>query len=66
MADAVFRGNRLRRLDPAADEADDRDAVDILQPVEMLFPERACSGEGDFHGKGSSTMWPMAVLLHGT
>ena len=66
LADAVFGGDRLRRLEAAADEAGHLDAVDQLQSVEMLFPERAGTGEGDSHANGSRTMWPSAVLLAGT
>ena len=66
MADAIFVGDLLRRLERAADQRDDLDAVDVPEAVEMLFAEGAGAGERDLHGWGSSTIWPTAVLLAGT
>jgi hypothetical protein len=47
--DAVGAGELLGLLLTAADQGGDGHAVDLRQPVEVLGPERAGSGERDPH-----------------
>src|SRR3954471_4234769 len=47
MADAVFGGDRLGRLKPAADQRDHFDPVDLGQAVQMFLAESAGAGERD-------------------
>ena len=49
MADAIFCGDRLGRLEPSPDQADDLDAADLLQAVEVFLSECAGAGECDLH-----------------
>ena len=50
MADAIFLGDLLRRLQFAADDRGDGDAVDIFEAIKMLFAKGAGTGEGNTHG----------------
>jgi len=49
MADPIFGGDGLGRLQPAPDQAHHLGAFDIAQAVEMLFSEGAGTGECDLH-----------------
>ncbi len=48
----VFLGDLLGRLQSPADQRDAFDAVDFLDPVQMLLSERARARENDFHFNG--------------
>ncbi len=49
-----------------ADDRDHFDAVDLLQPIEMLLPERAGTCHHDLHRPFSRIRWPTAVFDAGT
>ena len=66
VADTVLGGHGQGRLKAAAHQGCHPDALDGLQPIQMLFTERPGPCNGEFHGCGSRTIWPTAVLLAGT
>ena len=71
VADAELARDLLRRLERAADERDDLDAVDLRERFEVLDAEGAGAGEAIFMMRSrqrgfSRMMWPTAVFDAGT
>ena len=66
--DAVLVGDLAGLVQVAADQRDDFDAIDVLDAVEVLLPERARTGERHFDGHAwfSRIRWPTAVFDAGT